>query len=483
LNDLSEARVHKLLVIDDEPNIAYTVSEALSSKDLTVISAGTAHEGIEMARTQHPDAVLLDVRLPDMSGLDAFLKIHQRDPRIPIIIMTAFSRTETAIEAMGRGAFEYLVKPVDLAVLRHAVKRAIDVSRLSVTPAVFDDNGDDETKDADRIVGNSLAMQEVYKSIGRVASQDVTVLITGESGTGKELAARAIYHYSQRRDQPFLAVNCAALTESLLESELFGHEKGAFTGADQRRIGKFEQVNGGTIFLDEIGDMSPSTQAKALRLLQQQSFERVGGNTTIQTNVRIIAATNRDLEAMVAEGQFRQDLFYRLSGFTIHLPPVRERKEDIPVLTNYFIQTITSDLDRKIRGVTEEARQILQQHDWPGNVRELHSALRYAIVQAGGEIITPDSLPNSCRTPGGSSVDEAASPDGRFPDVKEIVAKLLAAGSNDIYRAVLHEIERLIVDQVLEDCRGNQMLAAERLGISRMTLRSKIRSARLSDGE
>ena len=239
----------------------------------------TAREGMELMRRQHPDVVLCDVRLPDLSGLDVFDRMHAIDPRIPVIIMTAFAKTETAIEAMRRGAFEYLVKPMDFKALKHAVQRAIEVSRLSHVPAVVGDSeSDDEASNTERIIGLSPAMQEVYKTIGRVASQDATVLILGESGTGKELVARAIYHYSQRSQKPFLAVNCAALPEALLESELFGHEKGAFTGADQRHIGKFEQVNGGTIFLDEIGDMSPATQAKALRLLQQQQFERIGGN-------------------------------------------------------------------------------------------------------------------------------------------------------------------------------------------------------------
>ena len=269
----------KLLVIDDDPNITFTIAETLGSAELQVLTAGTAREGMELMRRQHPDVVLCDVRLPDLSGLDVFDRMHAIDPRIPVIIMTAFAKTETAIEAMRRGAFEYLVKPMDFKALKHAVQRAIEVSRLSHVPAVVGDSeSDDEASNTERIIGLSPAMQEVYKTIGRVASQDATVLILGESGTGKELVARAIYHYSQRSQKPFLAVNCAALPEALLESELFGHEKGAFTGADQRHIGKFEQVNGGTIFLDEIGDMSPATQAKALRLLQQQQFERIGGN-------------------------------------------------------------------------------------------------------------------------------------------------------------------------------------------------------------
>src|SRR5215469_6976370 len=276
----------RLLVVDDEPNVLYSLQKSLRSDTLDVVTAKTGKEGIDRVVDAVPDAVIVDVRLPDMSGLDAYDRIRQIDPRLPVIVITAFARTETAIEAMRRGAFEYLLKPVDFRRLREVVARALEVSRLSRVPAVI---SEEELADspADRIVGHAPSMQEVYKAIGRVAPQDVTVLILGESGTGKELVARSIYHYSRRSQGPFLAINCAALPETLLESELFGHERGAFTGADQRRIGKFEQVSGGTVFLDEIADMTSATQAKVLRLLQEQCFERMGGNETIQTDVRI----------------------------------------------------------------------------------------------------------------------------------------------------------------------------------------------------
>lgn len=471
-----------LLVVDDEPNITYTIAETLGSDELKVVAAGTAREGIEAVRRQRPDVVLLDVRLPDLSGLDAFQRMHEIDPRIPVIIMTAFGKTATAIEAMQRGAFDYFVKPVDFTVLREAIDRALDVSRLSHVPAVVEE--DNDGIEADHIVGRSAAMQEVYKAIGRVAQQDVTVLITGESGTGKELAARAIYHYSRRSKQPFLAINCAALPEALLESELFGHEKGAFTGADQRHIGKFEQVSGGTIFLDEIGDMSPSTQAKALRLLQQQQFERVGGSTTIQTDVRVIAATNKDLAAMVAENRFRQDLFYRLSGFTIHLPALRERREDIPQLIEYFIRTMSAEFRKPVRGMTDAAREVLQQHDWPGNIRELHNAVRYAVVHATGEIITEECLPKSCR----GRASEPTAPPGTgaettMAEIRAIARRLLREGSFDIYREVVQDVENALFEEVLRATDGNQLQAAERLGISRVTLRSKLRTGRASRSE
>jgi len=476
--------MQKLLVIDDEPNILFTVTETLSSTQLSVVVASSGKEGIELFRSQLPDVVLLDVRLPDMSGLDVFAKIHAIDPRIPVIIMTAFSRTDTAIEAMSRGAFEYLLKPVDFMALRELVQRAVLISRLSQKPAVVDATEATLSPDADVIIGNAPAMQDIYKTIGRVAPQDVTVLVLGESGTGKELVARAIYHYSKRNKKPFLAINCAALPESLLESELFGHEKGAFTGADQRRIGKFEQVNGGTIFLDEIGDMSPSTQAKALRLLQQQQFERVGGSETIQTDVRIVAATNKDLAAMVAAGTFRQDLYYRLNGFAITLPPLRERKSDIRLLTDYFVNTLSREFDKRISTVTSEVYQLLEAHSWPGNVRELHSAIRYALVNATTEVITPDCLPPNIKATLTTAQQPPQTPHspGGLEEIRQLTQHFIDAGSNDIYRSVIHDVERTLLEAVLQHTHGNQQLAAERLGISRMTLRAKLKQ-RTEDGE
>ena len=335
----------KLLVIDDEANILFTIEQTLYSKDLSVITASTGREGIQRYRDEKPDAVLVDIRLPDMTGLDVFKQLHEIDAKVPVIIMTAYSRTDNAIEAMRSGAFEYLLKPGDLGRLRSLVEQAVEVSAMNHRLVRIDSGEPDAEEElaAEYIVGHSEVMQNLYKSIGRVAPQDVTVVLQGETGTGKELVARAIHQYSARSSKPFLAVNCAAISESLLESELFGHERRAFTGADQRRIGKFEQISGGTIFLDEIGDMSMSTQAKSLRLLQQQQFERLGGNTTIQTDVRIIAATNKDLKAMVERNEFRQDLYYRLSGFTIFLPPLRDRLDDVPAIAKHFLK----DLARK----------------------------------------------------------------------------------------------------------------------------------------
>ena len=324
-------------------------------------------------------------------------------------------------------------------------------------------------------------MQEVYKAIGRVASQDVTVLIRGESGTGKELVARAIYQHSNRAGGPFLAVNCAAIPESLLESELFGHEKGAFTGADQRRIGKFEQCNGGTLLLDEIGDMSPLLQSKLLRVLQEQQFERVGGNETIQTDVRIIAATNRDLEQMVADGTFRADLYYRLNGFTIDLPPLRQRTSDIPLLVDYFLARFNRQLAKDVQTVSRPALDLLMRYRWPGNVRELQSVLKKAMVQASGPVIIPEFLPEMVRLPcaaGENSPNEDLPPG----DLEALVGERLEAGSVNLYAEALEVMEKYLLTRVLRAAEGNQSRAAMILGITRGSLRNKIHSLGISIG-
>jgi two-component system nitrogen regulation response regulator GlnG len=313
-------------------------------------------------------------------------------------------------------------------------------------------------------------MQEVYKAIGRIAPQDVTVLILGESGTGKELVARALHQHSKRADRPFVAINCAAIPETLLESELFGHEKGAFTGADRQRAGRFEQASGGTLFLDEVGDLAPAAQAKLLRLLQEQQFERVGGRELIRADVRILAATNQQLNARAAGGQFRRDLYYRLNGCTISLPPLRARKDDIPALADQFVRTASARLGRRVRTITPDALEVLTRHDWPGNVRELQNAIRYAVIQAVADVVTADCLPTVLRdgSPAGPDPD---------PDRYEVLAhvrRLLARGEPEIYRRVLAEVDRLVLREVLAHVRDNQVHASELLGISRTTLRNKL---------
>jgi nitrogen regulation protein NR(I) len=462
--------VAKLLIIDDEPNVLYSLKAGLAGGGYEVVTARAARPGLELVEAERPDVVILDVRLPDMGGLEAFDHIRERDPRLPVVVITAYAATETAIEATKRGAFEYLLKPVDLHHLRAVVGRAAEQRRMQSVPAVL--AGEDAAGYADRIVGRSQAMQDVYKAVGRVARQDVTVLITGESGTGKELVARAVYQHSRRADKPFLAINCAAIPDALLESELFGHERGAFTGADRQRVGKFEQADGGTLFLDEVGDMTPATQAKVLRLLQEQRFERVGGRETIATDVRVIAATNQDLEAMVAGGRFRQDLLYRLNGFTVALPALRDRREDIPHLVEHFVGLANRRLGKHVRSVATDALRVLERHPWPGNVRELQNVVRYAVIQAVGDVLTVDCLPAAVR----GKAPTPAPAGGESLDVERLVYTLLEAGEADLYRRVLSEVDRVVLGAVLRHVGGNQVHASELLGISRTTLRAKLQS-------
>jgi len=464
----------KLLIIDDEANVLYSLQTGLETDDLSVVTAKTGKRGITLVPKEDPDVVIVDVRLPDMSGLEVFDRIKEIAPKVPVIIITAFAATDTAIEAMKRGAFEYLLKPVDLHHLREVVGRALELRRMQSVPAVFDQPEEppkESSTGTDPIIGRSPLMQDVYKSVGRTAPQDVTVLILGESGTGKELIARAIFQHSKRADKPFLAINCAAIPDALLESELFGHERGAFTGADRQRIGKFEQANGGTIFLDEIGDMTAATQAKVLRVLQNQQFERVGGQDTLTVDTRVIAATNRNLEAEVLAGRFRQDLFYRLNGVTITLPALRDRKDDIPMLVDHFIKVADRKLDKHVSSIAPEAMRVLRAHAWPGNVRELQNVVRYAVIQAVGEVLTVECLPASVR--GGTAPMPGNSPDDVL-DVRKLIRDLLAFGSPEIYRRVIAEVDRVVLAEVLRHVANNQVHASALLGISRTTLRAKL---------
>jgi two-component system nitrogen regulation response regulator GlnG len=378
---------------------------------------------------------------------------------------------------MKLGAYEYLVKPVELPQLRAVVSKAVAISRAMNVPAVVAPDAAVDDR-ADAIVGRCAAMQEVYKAVGRVAAQDVTVLITGATGTGKELVARALYQHSRRASGPFLAINCAAIPETLLESELFGHEKGAFTGADRRRIGKFEQCSGGTLFLDEVADMTAPTQAKLLRLLQEQRFERLGGNETVQTDVRVLAATNRDLEAEVTHGRFRRDLFYRLSVFTIHLPPLCERGDDLTLLVQHYLRRYGRELSKEVKAVAPEAMELLRRYPWPGNVRELQSVLKQALLLATGPVLLSDFLPQALH-PHPSEAPAAAWPDGAPATadaaLEQFLDERIRAGSADLYAEAVRRLERTLLAHVLRHTGGNQLQAARLLGITRGSLRAKLR--------
>ncbi len=462
-----------LLVIDDEASILHAFRRAFKDPNLTLLTAGTAAEGLEAVAGAKPDVVILDLKLPDQSGLEAFRAIRRLDARIPVIFITGHGTTDTAIEAMKLGAYDYLLKPLELPQLRDMVGRALEISRLMHIPAVLADDAPIPER-SDVLVGRCPAMQDVYKAIGRVASQDVTVLILGESGTGKELVARALYQHSKRATGPFLAINCAAIPETLLESELFGHEKGAFTGAERKRIGKFEQCSGGTLFLDEIGDISPLTQSKLLRVLQEQRFERVGGNETIQTDVRVIAATNCELDELVAAGRFRQDLYYRLNVFGIRLPPLRERPEDLPLLVEHFVRRFSRELSKDVQQTAPESLALLARYPWPGNVRELQSVLKQALLRATGRVLVPDFLPEVVRAEPGTG-DPPPSP-GAAPEWDRFVTERLQAGAQDLYAEALALMERQLLTSVLRHTAGNQVQAAKILGITRGSLRTKIRA-------
>jgi two-component system nitrogen regulation response regulator GlnG len=469
-----------LLLVDDEPAILYAFRRVFQKPEVALLTASTAAAGIELFRKQRPDVVILDVKLPDLSGLDAFRRIHEIDARVPVILITGHGTTDTAIHAIQLGAFDYLYKPLELDQLRELVARAFEIGRLMRVPAVVVEDEPAESP-VDAIIGRCPAMQEVYKAIGRVAGQDVTVLILGESGTGKELVARAIYQHSRRAAGPFLTINGAVIPDPLLESELFGHEKGSFTGADRLRIGKFEQCNGGTLFLDEIGDMTPLTQTKILRVLQEQRFERVGGNALIETNVRLIAATNRELERLVAAGQFRGDLFYRLSVFTIVLPPLRERGGDLPLLAEHYLRRYNRELGKSVQSIATESMELMRQYAWPGNVRELQSVIKNALLRATGPVLLPDFLPadrlrgtadSTARPLGSSGADEPIS----VPEWEQFISGRLDAGTENLYDEWLAVTDRLLLERVLRHTAGNQVHAAKILGITRGTLRAKIRA-------
>jgi two-component system nitrogen regulation response regulator GlnG len=463
---------HLLLIDDDDVLIAQQVRRALPDPALQIDVASTGAAGLQIVRTEPPDVILLELLLPDQSGLEVYKQIRRIDAHVPVIFITTAKKADAAIEAIRHGAHDYLYKPLDLQQLRRVLGEALEIARQLRTQKVITERYASPAADDD-ILGGSAAMCEVYKAMGRVAAQDVPVLITGESGTGKELVARAIHRHGPRAAARFLALNCAAIPENLLESELFGHERGAFTGADRRRIGKFEQCNGGTLFLDEIGDMPLALQAKLLRVLQEQTFERVGGNETIQTDVRLIAATHRDLKTWSAEGKFRPDLYYRLGVFNIHLPPLRERGDDLPILVQHYLCSYSREFGRAVREISTEALQRLSSHSWPGNIRELQSVLKQALLRASGPVLLPTFLPEPL---GGTGRDELESSTRETPGIESwVFRRPLSPDVRDLYADAHSQLDRLLLPRVMEYTRGSQHKAALLLGIARQTLRLKFR--------
>ena len=496
--------MEKLLLVDDEADVQYSFRRIFDSAEIELTTASSGEEALAAIPRLKPDLVIMDVRMGGMTGLETLRKLRQIDSKVPVLMMTAYGTTQTAIEAMKLGAYDYLLKPFDVPKLQDivftALKAARDMKRVvSYQPLL-------ETEDYEvGVVGRSEPMQRVFKLIGQLAASDATALITGESGTGKELVARAIYHHSRRSEKPFLAINCAAIPENLLESELFGHEKGAFTGANNQRVGKFEQCNGGTIFLDEIGDMSLPTQTKILRVLQNGTFERVGGNQVVKVDVRVIAATNKPLEKAVAQREFREDLFYRLNVVRIEIPPLRQRKEDVRLLVNYFLKKISQNQRLSPKSISEEALDFLEQYAWPGNVRELENVIQRAIVVTKGEVILPLDLPpivlqslprpvHGGPTGAGATVPNAVTggnagspglgavvggnslntpPTGEM-DMAAIGKLLFTWARAGKSLKIIPAVERELIINALAETKGNQVQAAKLLGITRATLRKRV---------
>lgn len=446
---MKEQSTAKVLIVDDEQVHRYMLSSLLGEWGWETEEADDGVTAVAAVEQGPFDAILMDVRMTTMDGMEALAKIHALNPAIPVVIMTAFSSVDSAVEAIKKGAHDYLTKPLDFDRLRRTLEVAMGHRNSEEGQPVIGQLFGDES----RIIGTSEPMQALWDIILHVAPSEATVLIIGESGTGKELVASALHHNSQRATGPFIKVNCAALAENLLESELFGHEKGAFTGADRRREGRFVQAQGGTLFLDEIGETSAAMQAKLLRVLQEHELERVGGQDTIHVDVRIITATNRDLEAEVKAGRFREDLYYRLNVVVLDVPPLRERQGDVPLLAEYFLQSFAQKNNRDVHGITPECMDVMNRYPWPGNVRELENAVERGVILMRGEYLDVGGLPIAVqRWAGKNAPEELEQP------------------------ATLKEAEKALILKTLEETGGNRSEAARRLQVTRKTLLNKLKS-------
>ena len=466
-----------VLVIDDDEKICWAFEQFLESEGYSPSIANNAEEGLRRIAADKPDVVLLDVRLPGMSGLEALGEIKAHHPWVIVVIITAYDDVETTIEAMRLQAFDFVPKPIDLDIVKSVLDRAFRTQ--SVRSALPTDTTDDSptAQIGHRLVGKSSQMREIYKLIGVMASNTVTVLIEGETGTGKDLVARAIHAGSERKDKPFIPVDCGALPDELLESELFGYEAGAFTGAKtEGKPGRFELADGGTLFLDEVGNMTPALQVKLLRALQTQEIERLGGTRTLKVDVRVIAATNQELEDMVKRGQFREDLYYRFKRVALHLPPLRERREDIPLLVTHFLQLIQEELGKPIRGISEDGMERIEDYGWPGNVRELENALRSAAALCRSDVILRDDLPSEIGAGSLADPTDASELVTAFKSVLQDIAKdAVAEKKSGLYEAVVATLDKALIALVLDEFSGNHSKTAELLGVSRTTLLKKIR--------
>lgn len=475
----------RILIADDEHSICRAFSQLLLLEGHTPLVAGNGREAIALVRDQHPDAIFLDVMMPLLDGIEALKVIHREQPQLPVIIMTAHGTMETAMDALHQGAFDYLGKPVELEQVREVLRRALH--RPEATPTATADSAplpetETETETEPRLVGRSAPMQELFKLMGLLAGNELTVLVSGESGTGKELVARGLHDYGPHREQAFIAVNCAAIPEQLLESELFGHERGAFTGATARRIGRIEAAANGTLFLDEIGELPPTLQGKLLRVLQERSFERVGSQRGIPLTARVIAATNRSLEQEMAAGRFREDLFHRLNLVNLQVPPLRKRREDIPLLARHFLRLSSRELGKDFRDIEAAALQRLQAYQWPGNVRELEHSIKRSVLLARGPALSVHDL----RLASGAAAPDPPDPPetlGRNTPaalgalVRELLSKGVdREGENGLFHSIIGLVERELIAEALSRSGNNQVAAARLLGINRTTLRNKMQA-------
>lgn len=472
--------IKRILVADDEESIRWVLSKALKKQGYTVDLAEDGSQARALAGKNHYDLAVLDIKMPGIQGLDLLKDFRTNYPDMLVIIMTAEATMEHAVSAMKHGAYDYLTKPFDLTALDGIILKAEKAAEITEQIDQLKEVLQDQYSFGRTIIGNSQPMQEVYKILGRVAGSDVTILVAGESGTGKELIARAIHINSPRLGKPFIALNCAAIPHDLLESELFGHERGAFTGATERKSGKFEQADQGTLFLDEIGDMPLELQAKLLRVLQEKEITRTGGNRTIQVDVRIVAATNHNLVELVKQKQFREDLYYRLNVVPINLPALRDRSDDIPMLTDFFLQRARQDLGIDNMECSPEALELLKTHEWPGNVRELENVIKRAALLSPNHILTPSDFPGLC-----GGVETVSSQDESLEalvvrKLQNSLAQMNLQEMNNLYEMVLHQVERPLINIVLAKTRGNQVRTAEILGINRNTLRKKIRTLEIA---
>jgi two-component system nitrogen regulation response regulator GlnG len=461
----------RILIADDDESMRWVLAKTFGSPKYETDTVASAEETLEKLSKSRYDALLMDIRMPGMSGLEALAQARLVQPDIAVIIITAYGTMTTAIEAMKSGAYDYVTKPFNVEELELIVQKALRAQELARENKELRANLR-RKYDINNLVGSSEKMQEIYKAIGRVADKDVTVLIQGESGTGKEMVARAIHYNSRRASGPFVPVNCVAIPENLLESEMFGHVKGAFTGATSSRTGKFEQAKGGTLFLDEVADIGFDLQGKLLRVLQEQEMEPVGGSGVVKVDARVVAATNRDLAKELEEGRFREDLFYRLNVVPIVLPPLRERKEDIGELATYFVHRFAEEMDIASRTVESATIARLQTHDWPGNVRELENLIKRIMVMQSDQAITPEhiALAFPAQAPKREPVSQSS--------WQELIERELRSFRQDtgLYSHVAEQMERPLIAQVLARCDGNQLKAAKMLGINRNTLHKKMKA-------